>query len=101
MIATDDLLSARTTAAASYATAVSDFWSTYIELHAIDLALQNRAFARADTPSMSISDGGPNVIGMRHPTLLNLDNAPGEPAYDWSGRITARASEIIDNGGVA
>lgn len=98
---TDDLLAARSTAGAAYATAVANFWSAWIELHAIELALLNTKFRTANTPGIGLYTVGPDPIHMRHvafaPTLTNRS----EPAFNLPARVQARATAIIENGGAA
>lgn len=101
MSETTDLMAARATAGTAYASAVTAFFDAWIELHAIELALQNSRFKTANTPGIGLYTAGPDSVAMRHVEFTPVLTNPGEPAFALADRVTARASEIIEAGGVA
>jgi hypothetical protein len=96
---TDSLEAAHLAAGSVYADAVKNYWESFCELYAIELAMQNRKFRTANTAPVGLHLA-PDPIAMVHPTFAFDIAGPGGVARAWADKARDRANEIIKNGGV-
>lgn len=98
---TEELEAARISAGTIYAEATKAYWDAYVELHAIEHALQNSKFKRVNTAPLGFGPA-PDPIAMRHSTFTpSIVDAPDGCAFAWHDRAHARMLQILANGGVS
>jgi hypothetical protein len=93
----EELESQRATAGAAYAAVTTAYWNAYIELHAIEHALENRKYR--GVPTLGFGPA-PDAIAMRHQSFTPAIIDVGGAAFDWAGKAQNRMLEILANDGV-
>jgi hypothetical protein len=95
----DSLEAARISAGAVYRDATTAWWNAFVELHAIEWALQNSKFKRVNTAPLGFGPP-PDPIAMRHPAFTtDILDAPNGAAFAWHDRAQKRMIEIIASNG--